>query len=271
VNIVVQPPSSSNLTTTGEIGATSHDPDITPPTAVAATAPQAIISTATLSHPLGRSEQQDSDKVTSSADAETIQILSTASTHAPTPTLAPIPTSLPNTPSESYDAGIAAAANSSHFAPSPIDSSIFASRPIGSATLPCLRARGLVNTGNICFANAVLQMLVNSLPFWNLFRELGDLKGQRGAGVPETGGGATPLVDATMRFFKEFIVEEESPSMEQQSQPATGGTSRADEEKKDDNAVDFFQPMYLYDVMKEKRQLEPLLVCSRAHVGASCY
>jgi hypothetical protein len=74
-----------------------------------------------------------------------------------------------------------------------------------------------------------------------------------------------------MRFFKEFIVEEESPSMEQQSQPATGGTSRADEEKKDDNAVDFFQPMYLYDVMKEKRQLKLLLVCSRAHAEASCY
>ncbi|KAI0272060.1 hypothetical protein BGY98DRAFT_1003350 [Russula aff. rugulosa BPL654] len=73
-----------------------------------------------------------------------------------------------------------------------------------------------------------LQLLVNSPPSWNLFRELGDLKGQHGAGVPETGGGATPLLDATVRFF---IVEEESPSMQQQSQSTTGGTTRVDEEK----------------------------------------
>jgi len=123
-----------------------------------------------------------------------------------------------------------------------------------------------VNTKNTCFANAVFQLLVNSPPF----RELVDLKGQRGAGVPETGGGATPLFDATVRFFKEFIVEEESPSTQQQSQPATGGTTRADGEKKDDNVVDSFEPTYMYDAMKEKRQLKLLLVRSRAHVAACC-
>ena len=106
---------------------------------------------------------------------------------------------------------------------------------------------------------------VNSPPFWNLFRELGDLKAQRGAGFPETGGGATPLVEATARFFKEFSVGEGSPSTQQRSQPATGGTSRADEEKNDDN-VDPFEPTYLYDAMKEKRQLKPLLVRSPTHV-----
>jgi len=103
-----------------------------------------------------------------------------------------------------------------------------------------------------------LQLLVNLPPFWNLFRELGDLKGRRGAGVPETGDGATPLLDATVRFFKEFIVEEES-STQQQSQLTTAGTSRADS----------FEPTYMYNVMKEKRQLKSLLVRSRAHVAAS--
>jgi hypothetical protein len=78
-------------------------------------------------------------------------------------------------------------------------------------------------------------------------------------------------VDATARFFKEFIVEEESPSTQQQSQPAAARTSRADEEKKDDHVVDSFEPTYLYDAMREKRQLIPLLVRSRAHVAASCY
>jgi hypothetical protein len=266
---LIEPSSFSNPTTTGEIEASSHTPDIIPPTnpvhsssgasptAVVAAAQQDITSTATLSHPLEGCEQQDSD-----IEPGTDQSLSTSSTHAPTPTLAPIPTFLPITPSESYDASVASVSNSSHFAPPSIrvGSSIPASRLTGSAILPRLRARGLVNTGNICFANAVLQLLVNLPPFWNLFRELGDLKGQRGARVPETGGGATPLVDATVRFFKEFIVEE-SPSTQQPSQPATGETSR----------TDWFEPTYLYDVMKEKRQLKPLLVRSHAHVAASCY
>ena len=122
----------------------------------------------------------------------------------------------------------------------------------------------------MCFANAVLQLLVNSPPSWNLFRDLADLKGQRGAGFPETGGGATPLVDATVRFFREFIVGEESPSTEQQLQLASGKTSRVDEEKKDNKLDDSFEPTYLYDAMKEKRQLRPLLVRSRAHVAAPC-
>jgi ubiquitin carboxyl-terminal hydrolase 10 len=106
-----------------------------------------------------------------------------------------------------------------------------------------------------------LQLLVNLPPFWDLFRELRDLKVQRRAGVPETGGGATPLVDATVRFFKEFIVEEESLSTQQQSRPATGETSRADS----------FEPTYLYDAMKEKRHLKILFVRSCAYVATSCY
>jgi ubiquitin carboxyl-terminal hydrolase 10 len=125
-----------------------------------------------------------------------------------------------------------------------------------------------VNTRNICFANAVLQLLVNSPPFWNLFRELGHVKAQRGA--PETGV-ATPLVDATVGFFKQFLVEDGSPSTQQPSHPATEGTSRADEERKGDNIVDSFEPTYLYDAMKEKKQLKPLFVRSSDHVVASYY
>ena len=116
-----------------------------------------------------------------------------------------------------------------------------------------------------------MQLLVNSPPFSNLFKELDDLKAQLGVGVPETGGSATPLADATVRFFKEFLVDKESPSMQQQPQPATSGTSKVDEEKNGGHIVDPFEPMYLYDAMKEKRQLKPLLVRFRAHVAASCY
>jgi hypothetical protein len=109
----------------------------------------------------------------------------------------------------------------------------------------------------MCFANAVLQLLVRSPPFWNLFRELGDLKSQRGAGDAESGGSATPLVDATVRFFEEFMFEEEEPPPTQQplQQPREGK-----ETKKTHNAADPFEPMYMYDAMKEKRQLKILLV-----------
>jgi Ubiquitin carboxyl-terminal hydrolase len=276
VKNAIEPPSSSNPTTTGEIGATTHGPDITPSTNLVhssshasptALAPQNI----TLSPPLEASEQQDLEIVVPSAEPGTSHILSASPTHAPPPTLAPIPASLPNIQSQSHDPGLAAISNSSHFAPPSIGSSIPASRPTGDATLPRLRARGLVNTRNTCFANPVLQLLVNSPPFWNLFKELGNLKGQRGAGVPQTDGGVTPLVDATVRFFKEFIAEEEPPSTQQQLQSAASRTSRVDEEKKDDKIVDSFEPTYLYDAMKEKRQLKPLLVRSHTHVAASCY
>ena len=44
-----------------------------------------------------------------------------------------------------------------------------------------LDARGLVNTGSMCFMSAVLQLLVQSPLSLNLFRELGELKGRCGA------------------------------------------------------------------------------------------
>ena len=134
------------------------------------------------------------------------------------------------------------------------------SLPTSNASLPRLCARGLVNSGSMCFANTVLQLLVHSPPLWNLFRELGDLKGQREAGHAETGDGATPLVDATVRFFEEFMFEGKEPLPMQQplQQPREGK-----EAKKVHDATDPFEPTYLYDAMREKRQLEKFLVRSR--------
>lgn len=111
--------------------------------------------------------------------------------------------------------------------------------------------------------NAVLQLLAHSPPFLNLFRELGDLKGQRGAGGPQIGGGAAPLVDATVRFFEEFVIKEKEPppSHDSQQQAAREKPKEGEEENK---IADSFEPTYMYDTMKEKRQLRHLLVRSRA-------
>lgn len=61
-----------------------------------------------------------------------------------------------------------------------------------------IHPRGLVNTGNMCFANVVLQVLLYSLPFWRLFSELGKYIGNGpvvGSGALKDGKG-TPLADA---------------------------------------------------------------------------
>jgi ubiquitin carboxyl-terminal hydrolase 10 len=126
------------------------------------------------------------------------------------------------------------------------------------------------------FANAVLQLLVHSPPFWDLFRQLGSLKGQRGAEGSETGGGATPLVDAMVRFFDEFMFKGKEPPptqiTQQLLQHITRENPREGEEKKDENkVVDSFEPTYIYDAMKAKRQLKNLLVRFRDQNTPFCY
>lgn len=152
-------------------------------------------------------------------------------------------------------------------------SSATPSRPTDNSVLPRLRARGLMNAGSICFANAVLQLLVRSPPFWDLFRKLGDLKGQHGATGLETGGGATPLVDATVKFSEEFMFKErEPPLLQQPPQPAAEGKPREEQEaEKEHDSADSFEPMYLYDAMKGKRRLKDLLVRSHGLDASFCY
>lgn len=69
----------------------------------------------------------------------------------------------------------------------------------GNGPPPQITPRGLVNMGNMCFANSILQALVYTPPFWRLFSELGKYIGNGpvvGSGTQKDGKG-TPLVDAT--------------------------------------------------------------------------
>jgi hypothetical protein len=277
-------PPSATTSPTLPVYAPLHPPDASPPGAVLA-ALQDIPPAATLSHPLERTTQRDVVVLCTEPD-----ILSTASTIVPTPTLASVPASkqpVSNKSSESHDAGSASASEPSLSALSVVDLSIPAPpppsrapslfnaeslslpdnttpfRPTENATLPRLRARGLVNTGSMCFVNAVLQLLVHSPPFSNLFRELGKLKGCRRVGGLEIDGGATPLVDATVRLFEEFVVKENVlPPTQQPEQQAAGGKTREDEDATKEYAA--VNPIYMYDAMKEKRRLETFLVRSRS-------
>ena len=120
----------------------------------------------------------------------------------------------------------------------------------------------------MCFVNAVLQLLMHSPSFRNLFKELGGLKGQRGVGSPATGAGATPLVDASVRFLEEFVFKEEPPPPQQDAERKL----REDEDAtREHNAVDSFEATYMYDAMKEKSQLKDLLVRSRDQDARFCY
>jgi ubiquitin carboxyl-terminal hydrolase 10 len=66
--------------------------------------------------------------------------------------------------------------------------------------LPC----GFINTGNMCFVNAVLQILIYCPPFYQLFTELGKYLTGPIVGAQKEGGKATPLIDATIDFLKEL-------------------------------------------------------------------
>ena len=299
-SIIARSLSSSHPTIPSEIGDNSQVTTVTSPALSVHTSPRPtnvsssvavasalknIAPAATLSHPLEGAMQRNIVALCSVS-----KNLSTASTPAHKSTLAPVPESsrVLNKPLESRDAGFTSTFNSllpassvvgvsipvspPPFHVSPLrnaDSlvllnSIIPSCPTGNATLPRLRALGLVNTGNMCFANAVLQLLLHSPPFWNLFRELGDLMGQREAGDWELGGGGgVPLlVGATMRFFEEFVFKEGPPPTQQPPHSTGRKSSEGEEEKIENKVVDSFEPTYLYGVMKEKRRLETFLVRS---------
>ena len=268
VTIIARPTLPSHPTMPSKIGDSSQAPTATSPAlqdhtstrptdpslpGVVAAVLQNIPPAATLSLPPEGNTQQDI--AAPCTEPDNTQILSTASLPAPAPTLVPVPASTPPAISKSLDtcdANTASTSNLLHPALSIVEFSIPASPPpsrvppllraeslaslsstipscsTGNAMLPRLRARGLVNTGSMCFVNAVLQLLVHSPPFWDLFRELGYLKRPHGAGVLETSDDATPVVDATLRFFEEFRFKEK----DQPPQQVAKGNLREDEERR---------------------------------------
>ncbi|KAF8548451.1 cysteine proteinase [Imleria badia] len=124
--------------------------------------------------------------------------------------------------------------------------SLLASAPSSQPAIK-IRPRGLVNTGNMCFANAVLQVLMYCPPFWRLFHDLGKF-----LDTPTDGDSKTPLVVATVKFLKEFI-----PKMKPAPEGKGKGVDRTNGYSDDeDNFADSLIPTYVYDALKEKKRFD---------------
>ncbi|KAJ7777729.1 hypothetical protein B0H14DRAFT_2538612 [Mycena olivaceomarginata] len=123
-----------------------------------------------------------------------------------------------------------------------------------------LTPRGLVNTGNMCFANAVLQVLVYCAPFSSLFARLHALLGEADGGQDDGGGGGgvlgpAPLVRATGAFLREFIV---SVNAKKPVNGGWGGKGKgkvlpAEEQEEEPEA---FIPTHIYDALKGKKRFD---------------
>ncbi|CDO68625.1 hypothetical protein BN946_scf184996.g56 [Trametes cinnabarina] len=120
------------------------------------------------------------------------------------------------------------------------------------ATAMKIRPRGLVNTGNMCFANAVLQILVYCPPFHRFFSELRKHLAGPVVGSQREGTKATPLVDATIQFLKEFVPDTPAPVADSKAKG---------KEREDDlfDELDSFIPTYVYDAMKEKKRFASMI------------
>jgi ubiquitin carboxyl-terminal hydrolase 10 len=152
------------------------------------------------------------------------------------------------------------------------------SLPTATATTAAttIRPRGLVNSGNMYFANAVLQMLVYTPPFQKLFVELGRLKGAKDNKGKKKNTDKTPLVDAMIEFVKEFVLDDVRSANGYELADGWGGGNetewadgwgRGNEMEWEDGGEDegmwekSFIPTYVYDALKKTKRFDDMGVC----------
>jgi ubiquitin carboxyl-terminal hydrolase 10 len=114
-------------------------------------------------------------------------------------------------------------------------------------TAPLTYPRGMINKGNLCFANAILQVLVYCAPFYNLFRLVGNQ-------VAHDFQKSTPLMEAVIYFLSEF---QEVPLPVQKSLQESPGAAM-DLLRDIQAASEPFVPEYLYDAMKMNKRFDAM-------------
>ncbi|KAF9140573.1 hypothetical protein BG015_001587 [Linnemannia schmuckeri] len=92
-----------------------------------------------------------------------------------------------------------------------------------------IQPRGLVNNGNMCFMNAILQPLLHCPPFYNLLMQIGKH-------VVHSFKSKTPLVDSLIMFLNEFHVAKKN-------QPDYGPP---------------FVPEYVYDALRGLKRFDSM-------------
>ncbi|KAJ4478368.1 hypothetical protein J3R30DRAFT_3333394 [Lentinula aciculospora] len=141
-----------------------------------------------------------------------------------------------------------------------------------------IHPRGLINTGNMCFANSVLQLLTYSPPFFRLFHEIGRIGMDE---VKQASRIQVPLVDATIEFLTEFLPEDRKAKLEAETKKvhaqnastssfngaSTSGSNHSSSNKGKERLMtpqppddDFcpFIPTGIYDALKTKKQFDSM-------------
>ncbi|CAO1625929.1 unnamed protein product [Sympodiomycopsis kandeliae] len=109
---------------------------------------------------------------------------------------------------------------------------------------PLTLPRGLINKGNFCFANAILQVLVFCAPFYNLFNTVGK---ELAADLANS----TPLIEAVVQFLREFHLAPKSKLARQ------GGVSTGEIELVTNPQLsEPFVPEFVYEAMRLNKRFD---------------
>ncbi|KAJ3769790.1 hypothetical protein FB446DRAFT_199391 [Lentinula raphanica] len=120
-----------------------------------------------------------------------------------------------------------------------------------------MHPRGLINTGNMCFANSVLQMLIYTPEFAALVGTLGRISGVgEGNGIRAVAGVETPLVDATIEFSGLHQEHQASSSSTSTTTTTTTPSSNSTPSSSSHDPFCPFIPSPIYTALKSKPQFD---------------